>query len=174
MVVEGKLRMNWSYSRKVHKRETVERIAQRYLECLRGLIEHCRSRIACYKVPRRVEFIAGELPKSGTNKILKRKLREPYWKDAGRRVSCALAAFLLTSAAALAQRGDLTIYSVIGSATTGAISGQAAAYILGRWRGRRFFCHSYARRSLSLARTVPTFITKADERAKEATYVELE
>jgi non-ribosomal peptide synthase protein (TIGR01720 family) len=43
MVVEGKLRMNWSYSREVHKRETVERIAQRYLECLRGLIEHCRS-----------------------------------------------------------------------------------------------------------------------------------
>ena len=51
------------------------------------LIDHCRARIAGYKVPRRVEFIEGELPKSGTNKILKRKLREPYWKDAGRRVS---------------------------------------------------------------------------------------
>jgi membrane-associated protein len=43
----------------------------------------------------------------------------------------------LVTAAALAQEGQLTIYSVIGSATTGAISGQAAAYILGRWRGRR-------------------------------------
>jgi long-chain acyl-CoA synthetase len=50
------------------------------------LIEHCRTRLANYKVPRRIEFIAGELPKSGTNKILKRKLREPYWKDAVRRV----------------------------------------------------------------------------------------
>ena len=50
------------------------------------LIEHCRTRLAGYKVPRRIEFIAGELPKSGTNKILKRKLREPYWKGVERRV----------------------------------------------------------------------------------------
>ncbi|MCU1275463.1 MAG: fatty-acid--CoA ligase [Bryobacterales bacterium] len=51
------------------------------------LIEHCRTRLACYKAPRRIEFIAGELPKSGTNKILKRKLREPYWQGVERRVS---------------------------------------------------------------------------------------
>jgi acyl-CoA synthetase (AMP-forming)/AMP-acid ligase II len=50
------------------------------------LIEHCRTRLAGYKAPRRIEFIAGELPKSGTNKILKRKLREPYWKGVERRV----------------------------------------------------------------------------------------
>jgi long-chain acyl-CoA synthetase len=50
------------------------------------LIEHCRTRLAHYKVPRRIEFIAGELPKSGTNTILKRKLREPYWKNSLRRV----------------------------------------------------------------------------------------
>jgi len=43
----------------------------------------------------------------------------------------------LVTAAALAQKGELTIYSVIGSATTGAVTGQAAAYLLGRWRGRR-------------------------------------
>jgi long-chain acyl-CoA synthetase len=50
------------------------------------LIDYCRSRVAGYKVPRRIEFMEGELPKSGTNKILKRKLREPYWKDVGRQV----------------------------------------------------------------------------------------
>ena len=50
------------------------------------LIAHCRIRLAGYKVPRRIEFIAGELPKSGTNKILKRKLREPYWIGVERRV----------------------------------------------------------------------------------------
>lgn len=50
------------------------------------LIAYCRGRLAGYKSPRRVEFIAGELPKSGANKILKRQLREPYWQDAGRRV----------------------------------------------------------------------------------------
>ena len=43
----------------------------------------------------------------------------------------------LVTAAVLAQRGDLTLPSVLGSATTGAILGQAAAYGLGRWRGRR-------------------------------------
>jgi membrane protein DedA with SNARE-associated domain len=42
----------------------------------------------------------------------------------------------LITAAALAQNGELTIYSVIGSATVGAVAGQAAAYSLGRWRGR--------------------------------------
>jgi long-chain acyl-CoA synthetase len=50
------------------------------------LIAHCRTRLAGYKVPRRIEFIAGELPKSGSNKILKRKLREPYWQGVERRV----------------------------------------------------------------------------------------
>jgi len=50
------------------------------------LTAHCRARLANYKIPRRIEFIAGELPKSGTGKILKRALREPYWKDAGRAV----------------------------------------------------------------------------------------
>ena len=43
----------------------------------------------------------------------------------------------LVTGAALAQGGEVAIYSVIGSATTGAISGQTAAYLLGRWRGRR-------------------------------------
>ena len=43
----------------------------------------------------------------------------------------------LVTAAVLAQRGDLSLPSVLGSATTGAILGQAAAYGLGRWRGRR-------------------------------------
>jgi len=51
-------------------------------------------------------------------------------------VPAGIGEIALVTAAALAQKGELTIYSVIGSATTGAISGQAAAYILGRWRGR--------------------------------------
>lgn len=43
----------------------------------------------------------------------------------------------LVTGAALAQGGDIAIYSVIAAATTGAITGQATAYLLGRWRGRR-------------------------------------
>ena len=42
------------------------------------LIEFCRSRIARYKAPRSVEFLAS-LPKTGTGKILKRDLRRKYW-----------------------------------------------------------------------------------------------
>ncbi len=41
------------------------------------LIEHCRERIASYKKPRHVHFIA-ELPKTGTGKIIKGDLKKKY------------------------------------------------------------------------------------------------
>ena len=44
-----------------------------------------KERIADYKVPRVVEF-SDALPREETGKLLKRKLREPYWRDAGRRI----------------------------------------------------------------------------------------
>jgi long-chain acyl-CoA synthetase len=50
------------------------------------LVEFCRERLANYKVPRSIEFIEGELPKGGTGKILKKQLRERYWKDQRRRI----------------------------------------------------------------------------------------
>jgi hypothetical protein len=49
------------------------------------LIEYCRSRIAGYKVPRQVVF-ADTLPRTATGKVLRRELREPYWKGRARRV----------------------------------------------------------------------------------------
>jgi long-chain acyl-CoA synthetase len=51
------------------------------------LIEFCASRLADYKVPKSVEIRAGELPKSGTGKILKKELREPYWHGRNRRIN---------------------------------------------------------------------------------------
>ena len=39
-----------------------------------------RDHLAGFKVPKSVEF-RDELPKGGTGKILKRVLRDPYWKD---------------------------------------------------------------------------------------------
>jgi long-chain acyl-CoA synthetase len=50
------------------------------------LEEHCKTRIASYKVPRHIEFMTEELPKSGTGKILKRVLREKYWAGQSRQV----------------------------------------------------------------------------------------
>jgi acyl-CoA synthetase (AMP-forming)/AMP-acid ligase II len=49
------------------------------------LIEHCRAQLASYKRPRSVDFIA-ELPRNPSGKVLKRELREPYWKGHARRV----------------------------------------------------------------------------------------
>ena len=44
-----------------------------------------RGRISSYKIPKIVTFHAA-LPREDSGKIFKRKLREPYWKDAGRRI----------------------------------------------------------------------------------------
>ena len=51
-----------------------------------ALLEHCQGRLAGYKRPRSVDFVA-ELPRNPSGKVLKRELREPYWKGQGRRVS---------------------------------------------------------------------------------------
>ena len=45
-----------------------------------AVIAHCRTQIAGYKCPRSVEFRDTPLPLSGARKVLKRELREPYWK----------------------------------------------------------------------------------------------
>ena len=38
----------------------------------------CREQLASYKCPRSFDFVDG-LPRTGTGKVQKRKLREPYW-----------------------------------------------------------------------------------------------
>jgi acyl-CoA synthetase (AMP-forming)/AMP-acid ligase II len=43
------------------------------------LIAHCRRFLAGYRIPRRIEFLPHELPKSGSGKILKRVLRQRFW-----------------------------------------------------------------------------------------------
>ena len=44
------------------------------------VMEHCRDQIAGYKCPRSIDFRDTPLPLSGAGKVLKRELREPYWK----------------------------------------------------------------------------------------------
>jgi long-chain acyl-CoA synthetase len=44
-----------------------------------------RERLADYKVPRVVE-LTDELPREESGKIFKRRLREPYWRSAGRSI----------------------------------------------------------------------------------------
>jgi long-chain acyl-CoA synthetase len=50
------------------------------------LLAHCRTLIAGYKVPKRIDVRDEPLPKSGAGKILKRELREPYWAGRDRRI----------------------------------------------------------------------------------------
>jgi long-chain acyl-CoA synthetase len=50
------------------------------------LVAHCRADIAGYKVPKRIELRDEPLPKSGAGKVLKRELREPYWRGHEARV----------------------------------------------------------------------------------------
>jgi non-ribosomal peptide synthase protein (TIGR01720 family) len=42
-VAGGRLRLDWTYSEAVHRRETVEALAGSFLRTLQELIEHCRS-----------------------------------------------------------------------------------------------------------------------------------
>jgi non-ribosomal peptide synthase protein (TIGR01720 family) len=42
-VAGGQLQLMWGYSEQVHKRETVARVAERFLEVLRQLIEQCQG-----------------------------------------------------------------------------------------------------------------------------------
>jgi acyl-CoA synthetase (AMP-forming)/AMP-acid ligase II len=51
------------------------------------LIAYCRQSLANYKIPRRIEFSATELPKGGSGKILKRVLRDRFWTHQARAVS---------------------------------------------------------------------------------------
>ena len=51
------------------------------------LVDHCRARIAGFKVPRSIDIREEPLPKSGAGKVLKSTLREPFWAGRERRVS---------------------------------------------------------------------------------------
>jgi fatty-acyl-CoA synthase/long-chain acyl-CoA synthetase len=50
-----------------------------------ALMTFGRDHLASYKVPRSIS-LAGELPKTGSGKVLKRELREPFWQGRARRV----------------------------------------------------------------------------------------
>jgi fatty-acyl-CoA synthase len=50
------------------------------------LIDFLGERLGKFKLPRRVEFVEGPLPKTGTGKIRKMALREPFWAEHAKRV----------------------------------------------------------------------------------------
>jgi fatty-acyl-CoA synthase len=50
-----------------------------------SIIAHCRDKIAGYKAPKSVDFVHA-LPRNPSGKVLRRELREPYWKGRERQV----------------------------------------------------------------------------------------
>ena len=52
---------------------------------LEEFIAYARARLAGYKIPRSLDLVA-EMPRNPSGKILKRVLREPYWKGEERQV----------------------------------------------------------------------------------------
>jgi long-chain acyl-CoA synthetase len=50
-----------------------------------ALRAHLRASLADYKVPKQIEIL-NDLPREDSGKIFKRRLRDPYWQRAGRRI----------------------------------------------------------------------------------------
>lgn len=53
---------------------------------LEALIEHVKARLGRFKAPKSLVLVS-ELPVSPVGKVLRRQVREKYWKDQGRRIS---------------------------------------------------------------------------------------
>jgi len=49
------------------------------------ILAHCAEHLASYKRPKSLEIVA-ELPRNTMGKLLKRELRDPYWKGRERNV----------------------------------------------------------------------------------------
>jgi long-chain acyl-CoA synthetase len=52
---------------------------------IQGIRARLKAALADYKVPKHIE-IQGQLPREDSGKIFKRRLRDPYWERAGRRI----------------------------------------------------------------------------------------
>jgi len=57
-VADGRLQMEWTYSRRLYRRETVERVAEAFIQALRAIIAHCRS-------PEAVGYTPSDFPDAG-------------------------------------------------------------------------------------------------------------
>jgi acyl-CoA synthetase (AMP-forming)/AMP-acid ligase II len=50
------------------------------------LIQYVRQRLAHFKCPSSIEFVES-LPRNAAGKVIKRQLREPYWRGHQRRIN---------------------------------------------------------------------------------------
>ena len=69
-VTGGELRLEWTYSENIHRRETIERLAQNYIEELKALIDYSREAGAASYSPS--DFPQAKLSQDDLNKVLAR------------------------------------------------------------------------------------------------------
>jgi non-ribosomal peptide synthase protein (TIGR01720 family) len=68
LIRSGKLEMTWAYSDKIHKRDTIERLASGFMEALTTLIDHCQSKDEQSYTPS--DFSAAKLNQKQLDKFL--------------------------------------------------------------------------------------------------------
>jgi len=69
-VTEGQLHLDWIYSESVHRRGTVEHLAQVFMQALRSLIAHCQSPVAGGYTPS--DFPLADIDQRQLDKIMAR------------------------------------------------------------------------------------------------------
>nr|WP_322692483.1 non-ribosomal peptide synthetase/type I polyketide synthase [Nostoc sp. DedSLP03] len=69
LVTAGELQIIWAYSSQIHQRNTIENLAQSYLQNIRDLIEHCQSEDAYGYTPS--DFPEAQLNQSELDELLK-------------------------------------------------------------------------------------------------------
>lgn len=71
------------WGERVHAIVRIDAAAPADADTLRA---HCRELLADFKCPRSFEFVVEPLPRNAANKILKRQIRDPYWRNQERKV----------------------------------------------------------------------------------------
>jgi acyl-CoA synthetase (AMP-forming)/AMP-acid ligase II len=51
------------------------------------LLAHLSERLGRYKLPRMIHFVHEPLPKTGTGKVKKMAIREPFWRGHEKRIN---------------------------------------------------------------------------------------
>ena len=49
------------------------------------MLQFCKDHLASYKAPKGVTFL-NQLPRTGSGKLFKKSLRDPYWGKKGQKV----------------------------------------------------------------------------------------
>ena len=68
IVTQGRLHVEWKYCTQLHRLETVETLARRYIEMLRALIEHCQASLVGEYTPS--DFSGSKLNQAKLDKIM--------------------------------------------------------------------------------------------------------